>query len=325
MITKFDYFNGICPFCLEQYTNNDIVNINESLSDKITSLQIFVPTTCCVNDCKSCIAKISNQHKFNTIKDNIDNVYLYNMQKVSNMGCRNAVFTGNGEPIQNKKFLKKIDNLNKKLTNPFTLEIQTTGVMLNDKNLKFLEDIGVKIISLSVFDIFDNDNNLSIMRVKNKLLFDLVELVNKIKNYNFILRISINLINVYDNRINDLFNKIKKLSPDQLTFRVMWSNNVKHQINTWIKRNKCSNHTISSILKFLSDYKIGKNLFDFNGISIYMNENCMKDNCLSDDGGYLILRSDGELYNKWSDKTPISNNRNVLDIPDLILSDNYSF
>jgi len=305
LITKFKTFNNyLCPYCLKYIQES--LNINESLSDNITSLQVFVPTHHCVNDCKSCIAKISNQHKFKTLINNIDKTYLESLKKVKSMGCNDIIFTGNGEPIQNKKFLKKIGELNNTLNDPFTLEIQTTGVLLNNKNLDFLSKIGVKIISLSVFDIFDNDNNLSIMRVKEKLKFNLEKLVNRIKNYNFILRISINLINVYDNKINDLFKKIDILKPDQLTFRTMWSNDIDHQINTWINNNKCSNDTIFQILSYLKNYKISKNIFNYNNISIYMNEDCMKDNFNMENSGYLILRSDGKLYNKWSDINPIN-------------------
>lgn len=186
------------------------------------------------------------------------------------------VLTGIGEAIQNKKFLRLISELNNKLDDPFDIEIQTTGVLLNDENINFLKNIiGVKVISLSIFDIFDNLNNLSIIGVKEKLKFDIVNVCKKIKNIGLILRISLNLINVYDKHsVIDIFNKIDEIQPNQLTFRSLWFTDDDNPINKWIKSNNCSYGFLDKIKSFLSlnGRKVRESVYIYNGISIYLND-----------------------------------------------------
>lgn len=72
----------MCPFLLERYLLSSSY-LNESLNFKISSLQIVVPTKGCINDCKSCIAKISNEFSFKDESKNINflNKYLDNLKK----------------------------------------------------------------------------------------------------------------------------------------------------------------------------------------------------------------------------------------------------
>lgn len=298
----------MCPFLLERYLLSSSY-LNESLNFKISSLQIVVPTKGCINDCKSCIAKISNEFSFKDESKNINflNKYLDNLKKIREVGCKTMVLTGIGEAIQNKKFLRLISELNNKLDDPFDIEIQTTGVLLNDENINFLKNIiGVKVISLSIFDIFDNLNNLSIIGVKEKLKFDIVNVCKKIKNIGLILRISLNLINVYDKHsVIDIFNKIDEIQPNQLTFRSLWFTDDDNPINKWIKSNNCSYGFLDKIKSFLSlnGRKVRESVYIYNGISIYLNEDCMK--VKGGDSRYLILRTDNNVYQSWEDKIPI--------------------
>jgi hypothetical protein len=276
-------------------------NIQESLSFKISSLQVSVPLKGCINNCKSCIAKISgdsNMYKDMSRIQNFDNMYFDQLQKVKEQGCKNIVITSDkGEPMQNKIFMKKIGQFNKQLNDWFNMEIQTTGVLLNDENLSFLKnDVGVKIISVSVFDIFNDKNNLDIIEVKEKIRFNLKEVCDKIKKYGFILRLSINLINVYDKySIEDMFNKIKKLNPDQVTIKNLWHTEEDNAINKWIKTNKASSNIIRRISEYIENNngeKISNYRYNMNGISIWMVDNCML-------GNYLIIRPDAKLYRSW--------------------------
>jgi len=301
---KFTEFE-ICPLCLEKYLNQ-FNNINEGIYN-VSSLQINVPLKGCVNACKSCIARIHSAHlKMKEINNQVinDEKYLESLQLVSNY-CNNAVLTSdNGEPAQNMSFIQKFGELNKKLNKPFNIELQTTGVLMSDNNLKILKDINLKTVSLSVFDIINYQNNLDIIDVKNKLLFHLPTICKKIKDNGFILRISINLIKEYDKYSMDkIFNAVKQLGTDQLTFKNLWCTDDENPINKWIKINKASDNILDKISQYLNEHgnKISQNKYNYNGVSIKLVDNCMM-------GNYLIIRSDGQLYDSWEKCEPVKLN-----------------
>lgn len=299
----------ICPLCLEKHMDTVYLrNVKENLDFKISSLQISIPLKGCINDCKSCIAKISGDsdlYKDFSKTQDFEQKYLDKLKTIKEQGCKNVVLTSDkGEPIQNKQFLTKIGDYNKKLNDWFIFEIQTTGVLLNDMNLDFLKDIvGVKIISLSVFDIFDDENNLSIIDVKEKLRFNVKEICKKIKERGFILRLSINLVKTYDNHtMKELFNKIEELNPDQVTVKNLWHTDEDNAINKWIKTNKASSNTINRIINYIEEnggHKISNYKYELNNRSIWLVDNCMM-------GNYLILRPDAELYRTWNDISPLN-------------------
>lgn len=309
MLKTYEHFlkydKKICPYCLNK---SQIKNkLNENLNN-ISSLQVNVPLKGCVNNCKSCIAKIHNtQDKIKMISnDIIDKEKYLNNLKLIRQKCDTAVLTSDfGEPIQNINFIKEFGELNKKLDNPFKTEIQTTGVLLNDKNISILKDINLDVVSLSIFDIFDNKNNLDIIDVNKKLRYDFVDICKKIKENGFILRLSINLIKEYEKySMKQLFDIIEEINPDQLTFKILWCNTDDNPINQWIKINKADVSILSNISNYIinnNGKKIGNNKYIYNGISIFLVEDCMI-------GNYIIIRNDGELYNSWLDCSPINYN-----------------
>lgn len=314
MIYNFKNFlkveNSICPFCLERYLSNiNFKDINESINSNFSSLQISIPLKGCINSCKSCIAKISGDnnisYKDHSNEENFDYKYFDSLKKVKKTGCKNIILTSDkGEPLQNKKFIEKIGDFNRRLDNWFNIEIQTTGVLLYD-NISFLKNNGINVISLSIFDIFDDENNFDIITIKNKLKFNLKDLCLEIKKNNITLRLSINLIKSYDNHtINELFQKIKELSPDQVTFKNLWHTEDENPINKWIKTNKASSNILNRISEYIRNKggnKISDFKYIFDGRSIWMVDNCML-------GNYIILRPDAKLYRSWDSPNPLDIN-----------------
>jgi len=141
---------------------------------KIQSLSIVVPTKRCVNNCAFCVSKTHDNNYENCIETNdelFERDYIERLEFARESGVNTIILTGTGEALQNKKFLNKFAEWNKKLFRPFhVIELQTTGVFLNDETLNWLrKDIGVKTISLSVSDLFNNENNLSLIGVTEKL------------------------------------------------------------------------------------------------------------------------------------------------------------
>ena len=209
------------------------------------------------------------------------------------------------------------------------IELQTTGVFLNDENLKWLREvIGVKTISLSVADIFDDLNNLRVIGVPKKLHFNLTELCKKIKEYGFNLRISVNVLNcwiniisseinmiyktykTYDNDI--LFKRLHELGTNQVTFRKMWLSGNNSKIDKWITLNtpndddffKSLNGYILEKGKLIGKLTFGALQYSVGNISAVVDQDCMS-NEIKDELKYVILREDARLYTRWDDKASL--------------------
>ena len=288
----------------------DYIQLFEKVGD-IRSLSIVVPTGGCVNNCKFCVSKLHHEYYEDKSKNSdFYDEYFKKLEYVKERGCIYAILTGTGEPLQNRNFLKMVGELNKRLDDPFILEIQTSGVMLTDRNLDFLKnEVGVTTISLSVSDIFDDANNMNVIGVHKRLRFGLDELCSRIKSKGFILRLSVNMIDVYDNHTpQETIDRLLELNPDQVIFRVLWHNEEDNEINRWIRSNSSSPSTILAINDYIKNNgKYIGNLptrYDINGVSIVVDDDCMARKKIQQ-FRYLILREDCNLYSRWDSDIPI--------------------
>src|SRR5574344_435513 len=217
---------------------------------EVQSLSICVPThNQCVNKCEFCVSRthtnpyddrinrilkksIKNTRisgtklDINNFIENIENTieykdYFNRLQYARDNGCNVVVLTGTGEPIQNPDFLDFFCKINNTLQTPFkSIELQTTGVMLTDDVLAHLRQIGITTISFSISNIFDCDRNLNLIGCAEKLKFNVFETIKLVKKYDFNLRLSLNLVNDYDNfTVSEVINRCKELGADQVTFR----------------------------------------------------------------------------------------------------------
>jgi len=269
----------------------------------------------------------------NQLEDNYQFEALYShdfkdaLEFARDNGCNVMMFTGDGEPLINRGFMRKVVELNNQLSNPFRWsEIQTTGVFLLDKaenggekNLRWLRDfVRIKIISLSVFNLFSSDENAKCTRPKShKAYVDVEATCAAIKKYNFALRLSINLYNYYDDiDIQKVFQRAKELGANQITFRVLY--NVDNpqtpgekNINDWILENRCSDATVQRINDYikkngrpLERLPFGAIRYSVHGMSCVLDDDCMntKEEEIKNQVKYLILRPDCKLYTKWDDE-----------------------
>jgi len=310
---------------------------------KIQSLSIVVPTRKCVNDCPFCVSKTHDNDYDNLQKDPLfEKDYKERLEYARDNGTNTIILTGTAEALQNKPFLEKFAKWNSELSRPFyVIELQTTGVYLDDKTLKWLREvIGVKTISLSVSDLFDNENNLDIIGVHKNLRFDLDEISKKIKSYGFNLRISLNVLKKLENDIytnddkypriihlktldNDkvfqyiddykkIFTRLKELQSDQVTFRQLWTSNNNTEIDKWIKENNVNydffielNEYIKENGRYLSKLPFGAEQYSVNEISVVIDDDCMSDKVEKEEIKYLILRENGKLYFKWDERSSL--------------------
>ena len=291
---------------------------------KIQSLSVEIPRKKrCINDCPFCVSKMREDEYYNHIEDTTSvRAAIYRMEFKNRLqfardnGCNTMILTGQGEPIQNMKFMDELFRINSEIRTPFMwIELQTTGVMLDDSKLEYFKKMGVSTIALSVADIFNDENNNKIEGTPPKGYIHLNELCKKIKSYHFNLRLSINMIRIYDYvTAENIFDRVKDLGADQVIFREFYLEGNGGPEDTWIAENKAMDKTIEMINDYI--LKNGKQLerlpfgamrYSLDGISTVLDRNCMVQNGVESQGDedpirYLILRPNVKLYSRWNDK-----------------------
>lgn len=297
----------------------------------IQSLSVCVPThNKCVNNCAFCVSRthtnpyedrISKITKsYNKIKFELSGSdlsleykdYCNRLLFARDNGCNVVVLTGTGEPIQNINFLNFFNDINKRLSTPFkNIELQTTGIMLDEEHISYLRNIGVSTISLSISNIFDNDRNLEVIGCNEKLKFNVFDIIKIIKKYDFNLRLSLNLINDYDNySVDNVIERCKNLGTDQVTFRKLYKSNLNCEIDKWIENNSSIefyNKLIKYVQengKYLGNLPFGPKIYDIKEMSICIDSDCMAEE-IKDSYKYLILRENCHLYTNWATKASL--------------------
>ena len=93
----------------------------------VQSLSIAVPAGC-PNNCKFCVSKMHEEDYANQIEKNLRFRDLYKKDYLARMafardnGCNVLMFTGNGKPLMNKRFMEEVADLNAKLSQISTKE-----------------------------------------------------------------------------------------------------------------------------------------------------------------------------------------------------------
>jgi len=252
--------------------------------------------------------------------------YIKRLEFARDNGCNTVMLTGNTEPQQNRKFLTYFGMFMQLMSNPFRwIEMQTTGVILNQNYLRFLRNhVGVNLISLSLSSLYDDDN-ASIIN-SSAPAPNIKELCEEIKRYDFSLRLSLNLTGCY----NDIFRRrispqsidegvayilqnCKSLGADQVTFRVLYSSGTETPQDIWIR----DHAAFADIPVYIKDYlerrgtvlgvlPHGAVKYSIDGLCVVVDEDCMdKLEKKDEDYKYLILQPDCKLYSQWDDPSSL--------------------
>ena len=287
---------------------------------EIQSLSIVVPTKGCVCKCKTCVSRIHGheEHYQNTIEQSVDETTWYfkeeyrrRLEFARDNGCNTMVLTGApGESLQNMDFLKKLTQWNQTLRKPFYwIELQTTGVMLNDLNFEQLRIMGVSTISLSNFNIFNDNENFDIIGANPVLRYDVTSLCHHIKKLGFNLRLCVNMMDCYNSvPAEKIFDKLVELNVDQVTFRRLYTSDAPSDINDYI----CAHRIYPNELKRITEHieskgkpleilPFGAQKFSYRGMSMVVDNDCMATQS-SQVIRYLILRENCKLYSRWDDQ-----------------------
>lgn len=289
---------------------------------KVQSLSVSVPCGC-PNKCPFCVSKMRDidEHCNMFNKKNINQRLLAETMIMTRMNfardndCNTIILTGTGEPTTNMNFLKDFGYWNKSLDKPFRwIELQTSGVNINDDSLIFLRDIvGVNTISLSCVDIAEDRINRNIMGLPEST-YNMYSLCKKIKAAKLNLRISLNMTYVLnDFDIDDIFYRLEELGANQVTFRKLYTSTKidkdKTEQDLWIEEHDCSDDKYVEIINYIKAYgrrletlPFGAVRYSCENISTVIDDDCMATNEDNDTLKYLILDTDCHLYTKWNDK-----------------------
>lgn len=283
---------------------------------EIQSLSIVVPAKKCINNCKFCVARMHEESYKNQMDTNLPfydlyfNDYMKRLEFARDNGCNTVMLTGNVEPQQNRQFLTLFGLMMRLMKKPFrTIEIQTTGAMIDRNYLRFLRNhVGVSTISLSLCS-FDDKVNKEIR--DSNLDVNIKELCALIKEYDFNLRLSLNLSDVFDKYApQQLLKESKKLGADQVTFRKLYVDGDNAESN-WIKDHSYKH--IGSINpeyiekiggKYLSTLPFGAKQYMYDEMSVVVDDDCMSQE-VKNSVKFLILRENCKLYSRWEDKASL--------------------
>lgn len=284
---------------------------------EIQSLSICVPAPC-LNDCSFCVSKMHREEYQNMLDENLPFYDLYladyrrRLEFARDNGCNTVMLTGSGEPILNKEHLKLFGTVNRELSRPFRwIELQTSGTKLDEQMLRFLRNhVQVSTISLSLSDVFDSSRNAEMNRTKAGFEVDIDASCSLIKRYDFNLRLSLNMTDVYTGRqVLEVFDRAKALGADQVTFRVLYETQTGGtDQDRWIQQHRASPETLTMFTGYVKDFgrplevlPFGATRYALRGMSVVIDDDCMnvqsKTACK-----YLILRPDCHLYSRWDEK-----------------------
>lgn len=285
---------------------------------KIQSLSVCVPTGTCVNNCAFCVSRMHNEDypnmmdSHNPYYDLYLKDYIRRLEFARDNGCNTVMLTGTAEPQQNMVFLREFGNMNQNLTQPFRwIEIQTTGVLMDRNTLRLLRNhVGVSTVSMSLSS-FDDDENQINNGTPEKLKVNIKEFCGLVKEYGFNLRLSLNMTHDFEEYgIETMFDYIKILQADQVTFRKLYFTQADTPQNNWVRKNCCNLGFIDRIESrvrtgtMLGKLEYGQEQWSYQGVSYVFDEDCMSKDVRAE-LKYLILRPNARLYSKWDDRASL--------------------
>lgn len=282
---------------------------------KIQSLSLDVPAGC-LNRCRFCVSHMHRQKyevRLDAARPRYD-LYLEDFERrlefARDNGCNVIILTGEGEPLLNRRYLETFSIINRRLRKPFRwIELQTSGTTLNADYLRFLRNtVWVNTISLSMSDMFSSENNARINSTEKGHEIDIDALCAEIANAECMLRLSLNMTDVYNERSpEEIFSRAKLLGAHQVTFRVLYTSGADTPEDRWINEHRCRPDKIREIGDFIKTegrrleiLPFGAVKYSVRSIGTVVDEDCMARET-KDVLKYLILRPDCRLYSQWDE------------------------
>ena len=285
----------------------------------VQSLSVVVPNKQCINNCAFCVSKMHCKEEKNMMDDNLPFYDLYlkdyikRLEYARSMGAKTVMLTGDSEPQQNRKFLLHFGLFMQLMKHPFEkIEMQTTGVLIDRPYLRFLRNhVGISTISLSL-SALDEFINMTYNGTRADCAVKIKELCYYIKDYDFNLRLSLNLTDYYNNlKPDEILMQCSSLGANQVTFRVLYTSGSNTAQDQWIAKHGAKKEKLSEISQYIKEngrpleiLPYGQTKYDIMGMSVVLDDDCMSTQ-VKEDLKYLILRPDCKLYSKWDSKASL--------------------
>lgn len=281
----------------------------------VQSLSVVVPNKRCINNCSFCVSRMHCDQSKNQMDDNKPfydlylKDYLKRLAYCKEKGIDTIMLTGDSEPQQNRNFLTYFGLFMQLMGQPFRkIEMQTTGVLIDRNYLRFLRNhVGVNTIALSLSS-FDSDLNMWYNGTPREFRVDIPWLCSQIKEYDFNLRLCVNMTDGYDwQDIDGIFHMTHYLGADQMTFRVLYTSDEDTPQSRWIKEHGTPPEVKDAVEQYVKEHgkpidvlPYGAIKYSVDGISTVIDADCMNKS-EKDDNKYYILRPDCHLYSQWDD------------------------
>lgn len=296
---------------------------------EIQSISICCPSKGgCINHCKTCTVLQHENNYGDIYNGNHMETYRYwndistRLEFARDKGVDTLMITGSNEPQQDRRWLEGFYLVHKSLKNPFkSIEIQTTGALIDYDYLEFLKSIGLTTLALSLFCIDDDATNREIEGCADKNL-SIESICENAQKMGINIRLCVNVTdfvtqndntsNVKD-RVRYIFDRCVALGANQVTFRKMWAANKTCEQGKWIYENcKLSEEIISEVKeevkangRYLNTLTYGAKRYDYRDISLVIDEDSMAQNADNQAVKYYIVRPDGKMYSNWDSKASL--------------------
>lgn len=272
---------------------------------KANSMSICIPSIMdegffCNKNCPYCVSKMTGENRIDRMNFVDKLAKAYNMAHMSQVNS--IIITGKTEPLMNMTFVEKVCNMFKN----FPIEIQTNGLMLNEKMVEKLYLLNIDTIAVSM----DSPEQFE----KMKDIFGVID------DYGMTARITVNLVNdlMNDDKFGEFkgyLDYCKENSVSQLSFRKITIPNyavdtkASKEAQDWIKQNVDEEQSQVFIWKYkqelkkdgihLYDLPFGASLYMMDGISCTYFEYCIQDSHTENDIRSLIYYEDGHMATTW--------------------------
>jgi len=290
------------------------------VSNKYQSLSVVVPGGC-PNKCKFCVSDMHQDDGVESVTgkraqwEEMRQGLLDRLVWAKEKDTDTVVLTGvSSEPIINKRFLRFFHEMNQDLPSPFRkIEIQSSGVGLDDETLQLLKEIGVKTFALSISS-FDDDENAEISQTRAGMEMNILETCERVKAAGFNVRLCLNLNSAFDKYFEDgveeIFDRCIKMGANQVTFRTLYKSGKDLPQDQWIDDNQFDPEIFGKIAQYIREEGTPRDRLPFGAIVYTVKgkvATIIDDDCMNSEGldkwvqKYCILREDGKLYYDWAD------------------------
>lgn len=280
---------------------------------KVQSFSIDVPADC-PNACEFCVSRMRKyeyKDRMSAYDEDAQNDFIKRMEYAQRMGADSVIFTGAGEPLDNRGYIELFYQLDKMASiHCLRREIQSSGAGLKeDYGAKFLKRMGIDTFSLSLSSLESGENKQYNRPCSERFAIDIGETCADILENNMNLRLSLNMTDHFHKMSPEkILQRCSEYGASQVTFRVLYAGDKDTTQKDWIIKHGCNKEHLDEIKKYVVKFgrklhklSFGSTVYAINDMSVVVDEDCMAGK-ISTVLKYLILRPDCHLYSHWDEK-----------------------